>query len=250
MPSSARRLRAALGYATVAVLLTTAVLAVIAALRSEDDPDRQVTPETEQALLVEDFEAHRAGQRWVDGRQYGQWRADYDGFGTTRVIENGGRRLSMSPTIARSPKITHASLVTTVEEFEDIDLTAELRTVRQLRPRTANPWEVAWLLWHYTDDNHFYSVVLKPNGWELGKEDPEYPGSQRYLATGDRPSFPLGVQHKIRVRHTKNSITVWANGKLLTRYTDKERPYFKGSVGLYTEDAEVEFDNVVVRSPQ
>jgi hypothetical protein len=249
MPSSGRRLGAALGCAIVAAIITMAAFAVTGALRSDDDPEQQVTHAPEQALLVEDFEKYRAGQRWLDGNQYGNWRADYDGFGTTEVIENDGRRLSMSPTVAQNPEVTHAGLVTTVTEFEDIDLTAEMRTVRQLRPKAANPWEVAWLLWHYTDDNHFYSIVLKPNGWELGKEDPEYPGSQRYLITGDKPSFPIGVQHKIRVRHVGNSITVWANGRLLTTYTDKERPYFKGSVGLYTEDAEVEFDNVLVRAP-
>ena len=73
---------------------------------------------------------------------------------------------------------------TTVSEFTDIDMTTTLGTVRQVRNGPANPWEVAWLLWHYTDDQHFYSIVLKPNGWELGKEDPAYPGAQRFLATG------------------------------------------------------------------
>ena len=201
-------------------------------------------------MLVENFEAYRAGERWLDGEQHGQWRADYDGYGTTQVINEGGYALSLSPRSAREPEVTHGGLVTTVKEFEDIDLTTQLRTVRQLRVGgTPNPWEVAWVLWHYTDDHHFYSLVLKPNGWELGKEDPAYPGAQRYLATGTTPSFPIGVQHTVRVRQVRDTVTVWANGELLTTYTDNERPYSGGRVGLYTEDAQVTFDSVVVRRP-
>ena len=34
------------------------------------------------------------------------------------------------------------------------------------------------------------------------------------------------------------------NGVLLTRFTDSERTYTSGRVGLYTEDAESYFDDV------
>ena len=175
--------------------------------------------------------------------------ADYDGYGRTEVTKDGGYALSLSPRPAQDPEVTHGGLVTTAKEFEDIDVTTQLRTVRQLRAGTPNPWEVAWLLWHYTDDHHFYSLVLKPNGWELGKEDPAYPGAQRYLATGVSPTFPIGVQHTVRVRQVGDTVTVWVNGELLTTYTDNERPYFGGRVGLYTEDAHVTFDSVVVHRP-
>ena len=151
--------------------------------------------------------------------------------------------------VASHAKTTHGGLVTTLEQFDDIDVTAQLRTERQLRPQAPNPWEVAWLVWQYTDDHHFYSIVLKPNGWELGKEDPAYPAAQRFLATGTTPSFPIGVQHTVRVRQVGNEISVWANGTLLTTYADTERPYRRGSIGLYTEDAHVYFDTVVVRRP-
>ena len=104
-------------------------------------------------------------------------------------------------------------------------------------------------MWHYTDDHHVYSIVLKPNGWELGKEDPAYPGAQRFLATGTVPSFPIGVQRVVRVRQIQSTISVWVDGRRLTTVTDRERPYTEGRVGLYTEDASVIFDNVVVRRP-
>ena len=57
------------------------------------------------------------------------------------------------------------------------------------------------------------------------------------------------MPHTVRVRQVGNEISVWANGKLLTRYTDTERPYRMGRIGLYTEDAHVYFDSVVAQRP-
>jgi 3-keto-disaccharide hydrolase len=237
----------ALVYAAIGAVL--AMVAVLGILRQSDNNGARAMPDPDEPMLVENFESYGAGQRWLDGEQHGQWRATYDGYGRTEVTREGGYALSLSPRSARDREVTHGGLVTTAKEFEDIDVTAQLRTVRQLRAGTPNPWEVAWLLWHYTDDHHFYSLVLKPNGWELGKEDPAYPGAQRYLATGVSPSFPIGVRHTVRVRQVGDTVTVWANGELLTTHTDNERPYFGGRVGLYTEDAHVTFDSVVVRRP-
>jgi Domain of Unknown Function (DUF1080) len=229
----------------VGAACTVLLLAVIGAFTY-----RTGAAKSEGTLLAEDFATLSPGEQWRDGEEYGQWRADYAGYGATTIVVEGGRhQLSMSPGVPSEADTTHGSLVTTLKQFDDIDVTAQLRTDRQLRPQTPNPWEVAWLVWHYTDDHHFYSIVLKPNGWELGKEDPEYPGSQRFLATGTTPLFPIGVVHTVRVRHVGNEISVWANGALLTIYRDVERPYQIGSIGLYTEDAHVYFDSVVVRRP-
>lgn len=247
MPSPGQlRFRPAFLSAIFAVVLAMAALAAIGS-RQPDDEAVESNPDAEQSVLVENFETYRAGRPWRDGDRHGHWRAVYDGYGTTRISTEGGHRLTMSPRSASDPEVTHGGLVTTVKEFDDVDVTIQMRTVRQLRSGAPNSWEVAWLLWHYTDDLHFYSIVLKPNGWELGKEDPAYRGAQRYLATGDTPMFPIGEQHTVRVRQVKNSVTVWANGKLLATYTDNERPYSRGRIGLYTEDAQVAFDGVVVR---
>jgi len=48
---------------------------------------------------------------------------------------------------------------------------------------------VAWVVFRYIDDDHFYHLALKPSGWELGKTDPSYPGGQRFLTTGTLPQF-------------------------------------------------------------
>jgi hypothetical protein len=239
--SDTGRSRIWLGVAVACTALLVAVVAVFTV---------PIDIRSGEVLLADDFDTLNPGEQWRDGQRYGQWRADYAGYGTTTIVAgDGGHQLSMSPGVANDAKTTHGSLVTTLKQFDDIDVTAQLQTERQLRPQDPNPWEVAWLVWHYTDDHHFYSIVLKPNGWELGKEDPDYPGSQRFLATGITPQFPIGVLHTVRIKQVGNDINVWANGTLLTTYTDIERPYRSGSIGLYSEDAHVFFDSVVVRRP-
>lgn len=70
-----------------------------------------------------------------------------------------------------------------------------------------NPWEVGWLLWCFSPDPthpydpsptsnsnfRFYALCLKPNGWEVSKQDPSYKGGQRFLksnADTDPRRFP------------------------------------------------------------
>jgi hypothetical protein len=197
-------------------------------------------------VLRESFSGYPAGEPWLDGSLHGNWRADFDGYGTTEVRKLDYRVLSQRPQVSTAPGETHASLVTTRARYGDLDLSVKLRTVRQLRTGSAaNPWEVAWVLWSYTDNLHFYYLVLKPNGWELGKEDPAYPGAQRFLATGNG-SFPVGQWHTVRVQQIGDRISVWANGTLLTQLQDTERPYLSGRVGLYNEDAEVRFTRILI----
>ena len=45
-------------------------------------------------------------------------------------------------------------------------------------------------------------------------------------------------------RQTGTTIRVSVNDQLLVTVTDSERPYSSGKIGLYSEDAEVYFDNV------
>lgn len=98
-------------------------------------------------------------------------------------------------------------------------LSANIVTIAQLRnkdntPPTPqnpdsrpNPWEVGWLLWCFSPDPthsydpsptsnsnfRFYALCLKPNGWEVSKQDPSYKGGQRFLksnADTDPRKFP------------------------------------------------------------
>ncbi|MGA5818155.1 calcium-binding protein [Kitasatospora sp. NPDC094028] len=177
---------------------------------------------------------------WTDGSVHGPWRSVFDGHGANTELDNG---LSLSPAPARAPEETHAGLIVSTRQYQDLTLRATLRTLAQLRTPAPNPWEVAWLVWAYTDPDHFYYVILKPNGWELGKRDPAYPGGQRFLATGDQP-FPVGHPTDVQVAQHGAHLDVTTGGRPLVGYDDRERPYLTGSIGAYTEDAHVEFTDL------
>lgn len=172
------------------------------------------------------------------------WSTVFDGFGWVR--SGASAVVAMAPMPSTRPSETHAGLVRSKSAHTDFDLSMQMRTVRQLRSGSPpNPWEVAWAVWNYADNEHFSYLILKPNGWELGKADPAYPGAQRFLATGETP-FPIGPAYLVRIRQEGNVVTLWADGRQLVSFRDDERPYTSGSFGLYTEDAEVEFDAITV----
>ena len=116
----------------------------------------------------------------------------------------------------------------------------------QTSSTSPNTWETAWAMWHYTDNTHFYYLILKPNGWELGKGDPKYAGAQRFLATGSSPKFPIGSWNEIEVTQTGAAIDVSVDGEHLTHFVDEERPYLNGAIGMYCEDSRVYFDDLSV----
>jgi hypothetical protein len=130
--------------------------------------------------------------------------------------------------------------------WRDLAVEIRIRTNRQLRRPSPNPWEVGWVLWHYRGDRHFYFIILKPNGWELGKEGPAYPGNQRFLATGTEPAFPPGRWYTIGIQQRGNVIAAEADGHHLARVTDTGTPYRWGQVGLYCEDASATFQPVAI----
>jgi hypothetical protein len=203
--------------------------------------------------LSDAFESYPAGT-WPEGSTHGPWRVAYNGYGTVGVERDpkepgSTNRLFQRPQTSTLPQETHASLTLSNNLYGDLDLTVRAKTVQQLRTPVANPWETAWALWRYTDDLHFYYVALKTNGWELGKEDPAYPGAQRYLATGSSPTFSVGTWYSVRVSQIGATITVSIDGREIVSFTDSERPYTSGSIGLYCEDAYVRFDDASLTTP-
>jgi hypothetical protein len=180
-----------------------------------------------------------------DGSAGEEWRVVFDGYGEGFVQSgtNASPRFALVPNSADGASRTHAVLVVGRDDSDDFELQTRMRTFQQLRIGSApNPWEVAWLVWRYRDPEHFYYLALKPNGWELGKRDPAYEGGQRFLATGDEPRFAVGEDwHAIVVRTDGPVMTVTVDGTELARFEDGERPLLRGKVGMYTEDARVEF---------
>ncbi|MBB4892933.1 hypothetical protein FHS39_001944 [Streptomyces olivoverticillatus] len=183
---------------------------------------------------------------WAEGSVHGPWRSVFDGHG-----ENIGRPdgLALSPKPSKEAGETHAGLIVSTQQYTDVNLRAKMRTLAQLRTPKPNPWEVPWLVWGYSDPEHFYYITLKPNGWELGKRDPAYPGGQRFLMTGgDR--FPVGKTSDVRVGQRGARMEVSVDGRGLVAYEDRERPYLRGNVGVYTEDARVVFSAITADAPE
>lgn len=177
---------------------------------------------------------------WADGSTHGGWTSVFNGHGTNT---GGDDSLYLSPRAAEDPGTTHAGLVVSTDSYGDVRYEARMRTVKQLRTPHPNPWEVPWLVWAYTDPEHFYYITLKPNGWELGKRDPAYPGGQRFLATG-HDKYPVDDWYEVRVEQRGAELKVTVSGKKLVTFTDAERPYPQGKVGAYTEDATVKFERL------
>lgn len=196
-----------------------------------------------------------------EGTRFGGWELRYHGYGcvTIEAPTSDAREglvpsaagptfettLFMAPTEAQSMLETHAPLVLGPAHGDRVTLRASVETLQHTRRGDApNPWEVAWVVWHYQDDEHFYYFIPKPNGWELGKRDPAYPGGQRFLATGSDRAFPIGRVHHVTVRQAGTLITVSVDGVPVVQFRDDERPYLRGRVALYAEDAAIRVHQV------
>jgi hypothetical protein len=197
----------------------------------------------------------------TDGARRGAWTVRFAGYGcaalggdTTAGAAPATPVVALSPRAATSPDATHAALVLGPALSSDGGEAAHFRTrvhtARQLRTGSApNPWEVAWVVWHYADDAHFYYFIPKPTGWELGKRDPAYPGGQRFLATGADRRFPVGAWYDVEVAQRGRTITVAVDGVPVVSAVDGERACTRRHVGVYAEDASVTARDVALPPP-
>ena len=210
------------------------------------------------ATMNDGFDSYPAEQ-WAEGSTQGNWHVGFNGYGSVGITQpsrkNPNKVHYQKPLAATSPGETHSSMVVSTPVYNGVDYTVSLRTVKQLRTGSApNPWEVAWVVWGYSDYLHFYYFVPKPNGIELGKVHPSYPGGQRFLRTSNTPQAAVGSWHTVRVRQAGSVIDVWLNGTpVVSGLRDDPGPageahYASGRVGMYNEDAHVHFDDVRVAS--
>ncbi len=183
----------------------------------------------------------RPAGTWAEGSRHGPWATVFTGFGS---VSGSDDSVQLAPRAATNPGTTHAALVVTGQSYGDLALTLRTTTRRQLRTPTPNAWEVGWVIWHYQGPDRFYALVLKPNGWELSKQDPTFDRGQRFLASGSRPSFAIGTTHTVGVSQVGDKLKVSADGSLLADLTDTDAPYLRGAIGLYSEDADVVFDHI------
>lgn len=201
---------------------------------------RRVLPAALGLLMVLTPTAARA-DTLTDGDAWGPWQVVFAGYGDVTATGTGASsRLRLAPAVATSPSETHAALVVSLATSEDVRLRARVALDDQLRQNSpANPWETGWLVTRYQDPEHFYYFALKTNGWELGKRDPDYPGGQRFLATGSTPRTSVGSSKTAVLQAVGRKLTVKIDGTTVATFTDTERPYTVGSVGFYCEDAVV-----------
>lgn len=196
--------------------------------------------------FAENWTEFVAGNVWTDARVYGRWTDQWNGYGSIGVVAGAsGDALALSPS-ALAP-YDHSALVTTTSAIANFSASVTLTTLKQLNA-VPNPWEVGWVLWAFADNTHFYAFTPQPNGWELSKEDPAYPGNQRFLVTGSSPKFPTDTKYVVQITQTGATITVSVNGAQIVRYTDQERPYTSGAVGLYSEEAFVQYGAITIRA--
>lgn len=87
-----------------------------------------------------------------------------------------------------------------------------------------NPWEVGWLLWCFSPDPthpydpsptsnsnfRFYAITLKPNGWEVSKQDPSYKGGQRFLKSNDEKDPRKFPPHNVNPDEAKNTVNPYS----------------------------------------
>jgi hypothetical protein len=198
--------------------------------------------------FTDDFSGYAAGDCVPDGARIGRWNVVSTGFGCVKAAGEGEERwMHASTRRSALSSETHAVLLTGPSVSAPFSFSAKVMTVEQNRTDAPpNGWEAAWLLWDYTDREHFYYFIAKPDGWELGKHDPAFRGGQRFLIEGKEPVFPLRTWSKITISQSGRRIFVRVGSRLVTAFTDVQRPYESGRVGLYGEDCFARFADVSV----
>ncbi len=207
------------------------------------------SPAATATSFTDDFSSYIKNTCFADGTSFGPWLVAFTGYGCVKTATDaGGSYAEEAPKASVTPAETHASMLLGPQFSGPITYALTIETVAQLRTGSApNPWEVAWVAWNYTDNTHFYYLALKTNGWELGKEDPAYPGAQRFLASGTNPVYPIGTRYNVRIlQDASNVIQVFVDNKLITTFTDTERAYTSGRIAFYNEDAQVRVRSVAV----
>ncbi len=212
------------------------------------------------------------------------WKCIYTGFGTVGVQllqnpTNGrtGSCMSIRPQVNQSG--TSACLVLSEPQFGDFDTEFYMRTFASTRSSPRN-WETAWFMFRYTDNTHHYYFYIGRNGnVEIGKKDYVKVGTnqiktpdgkvttvnnqdqQVFLKTDGKVVFTLQKWYKIRLIVKGYNIKLYIDDKLIADITDNgttgswlgqkvnfkpSTTMLKGKLGMYGEDSNDEYDNIIV----
>lgn len=204
------------------------------------------TPSATGPLRIdEDFTGYPAARLMGDGAVFGPWRVVFDGMNHGPSIRLRPGLLRLAPQAAKVDSATNAALVVSRRAFTGptLSLKATWTTRATTRIGVANPWETGWLVWDYVDNDHFTYLVLKPNGWEVGRRDPSQRGGQRFVADGDLPTTPIGMTRTATVTRTEGTTRIQIDDQHLVTFTlpPNER---RGAIGMYSEDAIVDWTSI------
>ena len=212
---------------------------------AQSEVPKDATPPT--GNFHDDFSAYPAGSEYAQGTTFGQWNVVQSGYGHVKIVDNGGgnNALELKPKAQSGQTATSSTEVIGPQHGDEFTFSGTISTPEQLRQNAPpNAWETGWLVWNYTDNDHFYYFVPRANGWELGKRDPAYAGGQRFLATGSE-GWPLADSKQFTISKQGGTIEVKINGKVIATVTDDDQPYNgNGRIGIYSEDARVLADDI------
>ena len=192
----------------------------------------------------------------------GKWFNKYSGFGVSGTVKitsltttDNNTVFYEKPKTSINPNETHAALTLTTQSYEDVEMHLRAKTNQQLRQNsTPNPWEVAWVMWRYQDDWHHYYFIFKPNGIELGKKQNENQAEEQiFLYTANEPKLEIDEWNTWYIKMSGNHIEIWlkmedGSWQRVVNYNDNTPIVGPGNIGLYTEDAHVQFDDVYIAS--
>jgi len=213
--------------------------------------------------LYDDFEGPTYAIEDNQTSPNGKWFNKYNGFGSSGTVAlttssptgSNNTVFYEEPKASTTPNETHSALTLTTHIYEDVEMNLKVKTSKQLRQNsTSNPWEVAWVMWCFQDDWHHYYFILKPNGIELGKKQNENQTEEQiFLYTSDEPKLKMDVWNTWHIKMSGNHIQIWVEGvdgswQRVVDYHDSMPIVGPGHIGLYTEDASVQFDDVYIAS--
>jgi hypothetical protein len=209
--------------------------------------------------LYDNFEG---GKYTLSGGQTspnGKWLDNFNGFGSAGVQDDGTGTNNVffeTPAVSTSTSQTHSTLVTSTQKWGNLELDIDVKTVHQLRQNSSpNPWEVAWIFFRQTDTFHYYAFLVKPNGIEFDKKDcntcTDPVQGQQFLVTASSPTLKIGGWSHWKITAIGNHITISVDGNKVIDYVDQtmSQQLSSGAIAMYTEDANVNYDNVFV-TPQ
>lgn len=180
-----------------------------------------------------------------------EWTLAYDGFGK---VERQKDFVRLAPQVSTRAEETHAALVLLSETerrpVRDFHVSFRYRVREQLRrpASAANAWETLWLFFNYQKDGgkkRTNYLILKGNGLEIGKAWGETEQSFAHTSAWPRVTDPSRWQDVEVERRGPTLLVTLNHGRPAVVRLARTDDLFAhpGSLGLYSEDADVEIQN-------